>query len=180
MQQQTFDYMLEEICGAFGRQRPINGSPAYRSIYRRVCEEMSMPDEAAKFIANAMSDYDSLPSNLGKAIIHEFYNWRSTHSELKPIPKCCPECSSDTPGFIRAYKGMYSYLVRCVCNNDPRWANDRAATRSELLRAGYRLEDPFLPVCTGKEIEERFQKAIGHVEEVRPRVKSYVDEYVEF
>ena len=72
MEQRFFDSMLDEIYSVFGRQRPAYGTPAYRSLWRRVVEERGVPNEAAKHIAYALSERDSLPLNLGKAILAEF------------------------------------------------------------------------------------------------------------
>lgn len=143
MQQQTFDYMLEEIYGAFGRQRPSYGSPAYRAIERRVNGERPLPDDAAKYIAEAMADYDSLPSNLGKAIMAEFFNWLSEHPEKRQAQSACPDCSKGLHGWFWIWtKDGLPAIAKCSCNRDPRFAKFPAMTRKQAKDRGYMLENP--------------------------------------
>lgn len=165
METQTFDYMLEEIYGAFGRARPPTGSPAYRSIFRRTCEERSLPDACAKFIANAISDYDSLPMNLGKAIIAEFGNWLDLHPELRAREsQGCMECDVKTPGWFTVWKPDGTRLLcECAC----RKGYSAGWTRKRALAAGYLLEDP-LRANAGAFPTGLCRNAIGHNEAPRP------------
>lgn len=146
MEQQTFDYMLEEIYGAFGRQRPASGSPAYRSIERRVNgEERQLPDECARFIAEAIADYDSLPVNLGKSIMGEFFNWLSANPKKRAAPFPCPGCSSGLHGFFWAWnKDGIRFCLKCACNRQPKFEHLQAFSHRTAMEAGYTLEDPWM------------------------------------
>lgn len=146
MESQTFDYMLEEIYGAFGRQRPASGSPAYRAIERRVNgDERQLPDDCARFIAEAIADYDSLPTNLGKAIIGEFFNWLSENPKKRAAPFSCPECSSGLHGFFWAWdKDGNLFCLKCSCNRQPRFEKIPAFSHRLAMEAGYFLENPWM------------------------------------
>lgn len=137
MEERFFHSMLDEICSAFGRQRPAHGTAAYRSLWRRVCEEQAVPNEAAKAIAYALCDRDSMPLNLGKAILAEFANWRAAHPERRARPSACHECDPELPGFfwVRDATGR-RLLCKCACNEDARFARQQPWTRAQARAAG--------------------------------------------
>lgn len=143
MKDETLDYMLDEIYGAFGKARPAPGSPAYRAIERRVNGERPLPDKCARYIAEAMQDYDSLPTNVGKAIIGEFMNWLSENPDKRAKEFSCPECSRGTPGFFWAWeKDGTPYSLKCACNRNSRFAKIPAYSRRKALEEGLLLENP--------------------------------------
>lgn len=139
MESQTFSRMLEEIYSAFGRERPSVNSATYRSLQRRVCQEGCVPNEAARFIAYAIAGYDSLPTNVGKAILREFQNWLSENPQRRATARGCPECSRDFPGFFWANDGGHDFLCKCACNTDPSWDRQRAWTHRQAREAGFAI-----------------------------------------
>ena len=170
MEERFFDSMLDEIYSAFQRQRPTRGTPAYRSLWRRVCEERAVPNEAAKAIAYALCDRDSLPLNLGKAILAEFENWLTEHPERRARPTACRECDAATPGFFIAWDARgKSALFKCACNQDRRYADRQPWTHKQALEAGYSLtllgvEDT---PEKSRSLPASARKALGHVEPPR-------------
>lgn len=167
MDTQYFQRMIEEIYSAFGRKTPERDSAAYRSLWRRVCEERSVPNEAAKAIAYALCEYDTLPSNLGKAIIREFEQWLSANPQAKAHVHCCPDCSTDTPGFFWLWTADgQRKLCKCACNRDPRFDRFTPMTRRQAQDAGYLLSDPCAPEAANY-IPPDFRAAIGHTEQPR-------------
>ncbi len=159
MQQSYFDRMLDEIYGAFGRQRPTFGSPAYKTLWRRMVEEKGVPDEAAKHIAYAISEYDSLPMNLGKAMLREFENWLSDNPGKRAALCCCHECSTDVPGFFWAWdEAGRRMLCKCACNQRQEFTKLQAWTRGRAVRAGLALTDPQAAVTKAQNV---YTRAIG-------------------
>lgn len=171
MEERVFERMLDEIYSAFGRQRPAYGSPAYRSLWRRVCEERAVPNEAAKTIAYALCERDILPLNLGKAILAEFDNWLSEHPERRARATACRNCDPEMPGFFWAWDATgYRLLCKCVCNQDRRFENQQAWTRKQAQEAGYSLTLPGVEDAPEKapSLPPTARKALGHAEAPRP------------
>lgn len=140
MRDTTLDFILDEVCGAFGRMRPDPETPVYRAIKKRV---ETLPDECARYVTEALQDNDRLPANLGKAIVNEFFNWLAENPDRKAKPFSCPECSSGMHGFFWAWKkDGAQYLVKCACNRDPRFVKLPAYTRKQILAEGLLLECP--------------------------------------
>ena len=181
MQQQTFDYMLEEIFGAFGRQRPAFGSPAYRALNRRVTDR-HIPDSAARFIATALGDYDTMPSNLGKAIAKEFANWLEAHPEKRQAPSCCPDCNPATPGFFLAWKpDGTSMLCICACNERSGLEGKMLGpiSRHNALAYGLATEAVSAVVRQSPAVQARAQAAldsIGQMASQRPDHQAQLEE----
>lgn len=170
MEQRFFDSMLDEIYSAFGRQRPAYGSPAYRSIWRRVTDERGVPNAAAKHIAYKLSEFDSLPLNLGKAILAEFDNWLSEHPEKRARMTMCPECSSDIPGFFWAWDAGRRVVCKCACNADRNFEKLQPWTHTQALAAGLRLSDPAMDGITApRYLPPSARKALGHKD--KPRIE---------
>lgn len=168
MDEKFFHSMLDEIYSAFGRQRPVYGSPAYRSLWRRVCEDRAVPNEAAKAIAYALCERDSLPLNLGKAILAEFDNWLSEHPERRALATACRECDPETPGFFRVWDATgYSMLCKCACNQDRRFEHMQGWKRRNAVMAGLLLKDPG-PQAAPRSLPPAARKALGHAEAPRP------------
>lgn len=168
MEERFFDSMLDEIYSAFQRQRPTRGTPAYRSLWRRVCEERGVPNEAAKAIAYALCDRDSLPLNLGKAILAEFENWLSEHPERRARTTACRDCDPEMPGFFWAWDATgYRMLCKCACNQDRRLENVQAWTRRQAQEAGLLLADPGVQAAP-RYLPKAARKALGHAEKPRP------------
>lgn len=179
MEQRFFDSMLDEIYSVFGRQRPAYGTPAYRSLWRRVVEERGVPNEAAKHIAYALSERDSLPLNLGKAILAEFDNWLAEHPEKRARMTACPECSSDMPGFFWAWDAGRRVVCKCACNTDRRFEKFQSWTPRMALDAGLRLSDPAADGrAAPRHLPPAARKAVGHSEKPRAehlREAAYAD-----
>lgn len=166
MNAQIFDRMLEEIYSAFGREKPKFGSGVYRNLWRRVVEERGVPDEAAKAIAYAASNWDSLPVNIGKAILNEFSTWLDANPNMRAAARCCPDCSKDIPGFFWVWVGGSRKVCKCACNDSERIRHWQAWTRGKAERSGYLLADPAqAPVQSGL---GDFSAAIGAQKE-KPR-----------
>ena len=145
MQQAIFERMLEEIYSAFGRERPRGGSPSYVSLWRRVVEERNVPDAAARPIAYALSEYDTLPVNLGKAILAEFAQWLDRHPARRRSTPLCAQCSADMPGWFWATDAEGRRMAcKCACNNDPAYAHLQSWTREQAACAGLRPLDAVL------------------------------------
>lgn len=168
MEERFFQSMLDEIYSAFGRQRPAYGTAAYRSLWRRVCEERAVPNAAAKAIAYALSERDSLPLNLGKAILAEFDNWLSEHPERRSLLSACRDCSPEMPGFFWAWgPGGKRLLCKCACNQDRRFESRQPWTRRQAREAGLLLEDP-ARASAPKYLPPSARKALGFTEPPRP------------
>lgn len=121
MTEAYFIRFLEEIYSNFGRSAPAQGSPMYRNLHRRICEERgAIPDEAAGEIAYAFSEYDSLPQNVGKAILAEYSRWRANHPDRVARRGMCPDCDPRAgAGYVYLHDAQgRNYLARCVCNDD--------------------------------------------------------------
>lgn len=143
MQKNYFDRMLDEIYGAFGKPRPSYGSPAYNSLWRRVTEELYIPDEAAKPIAYSMAERDSFPSNPGKAIMEEFFNWLGKNPKIRAFARACTDCSTDIPGWFWAWDGDgMRYVCKCACNQDDKMRHIKPWNRREAMAFGYSLKNP--------------------------------------
>ncbi|WP_302580146.1 hypothetical protein [uncultured Desulfovibrio sp.] len=168
MEQRFFDSMLDEIYSVFGRQRPAYGTPAYRSLWRRVVEERGVPNEAAKHIAYALSERDSLPLNLGKAILAEFDNWLAEHPEKRARMTACPECSSDMPGFFWAWDAGRRVVCKCACNSDRRFEKFQAWTHRQALAAGLTLRESDMAQDIPGNIPSDIRASLGHCEPPRP------------
>lgn len=142
MQQSIFDRMLDEIYSAFGRERPKYGSAPYRSLWRRVVEERAVPDDAAKAIAYALSEYDSLPTNLGKAVLGEFEKWLEKYPQHKKQNQQngCHQCSADVLGFFWAQgpDGM-GKMFKCACNRQREFEHISGYTHAAVERQGYAI-----------------------------------------
>ena len=171
MEERVFQRMLDEIYSAFQRQRPAHGTAPYNSLWRRVCEERAVPNEAAKAIAYALCDRDSLPLNLGKAILAEFENWLSEHPERRARATACRDCDPATPGFFIAWDARgKSWFFKCACNQDRRDENRQPWTRKQALEAGYALTLPGVEDTPEKphSLPPEARKALGHTEQPRP------------
>ncbi|MBD5417344.1 MAG: hypothetical protein HDR50_06735 [Desulfovibrio sp.] len=167
MDERFFDSMLDEIYSAFQRQRPTRGTPAYRSLWRRVCEERAVPNEAAKAIAYALTDRDSLPLNLGKAILAEFENWLADHPQRRAKATACRDCDPAIPGFFWVWDATgYRMLCKCACNQDRRLENMQAWTRRQAQEAGLLLTDPGVEPAP-RTLPPPARKALGHTEPPR-------------
>lgn len=167
MEERFFQSMLDEIYSAFGRQRPQYGSAAYRSLWRRVCEERCVPNEAAKAIAYALCDRDSLPLNLGKAILAEFENWLSEHPERRAQRTACPDCAPEMPGFFWAWESTGRRLLcKCACNQDKRFETQQPWTRRQAREAGLLLEYQ-ARASAPQYLSPSARKALGHTEPPR-------------
>lgn len=168
MDERVFERMLDEIYSAFQRQRPSHGTAAYNSLWRRICEERAVPNEAAKAIAYALCDRDSLPLNLGKAILAEFENWLAEHPERRARPTACRECDREMPGFFWAWDAAgYRLLCKCACNLDRRFENQQAWTRKQAQESGLLLADPGVQAAP-RTLPASARKALGHAEPPRP------------
>lgn len=168
MEERVFQRMLDEIYSAFGRQRPAHGTAAYNSLWRRVCEERAVPNEAAKAIAYALCDRDSLPLNLGKAILAEFENWLSEHPQRRAKTTACRECDPEIPGWFWAWDATgYRWLCKCACNQDRRFESIPAYTHRQALRVELVLHDP-TPPPEPLALPPSARKALGHAEQPRP------------
>ena len=167
MEERVFQRMLDEIYSAFGRQRPAHGTAAYNSLWRRVCEERAVPNEAAKAIAYALCDRDSLPLNLGKAILAEFENWLAEHPERRVHARACIDCDPEMPGFFWAFTAEGKRLLcKCACNQDRRLENVQAWTRRQAQEAGLLLSDPGAQAAPHS-LPAAARKALGHAEQPR-------------
>lgn len=136
MNPQTFELFLGEIYSNFGRNAPAHGTPMWNNLNRRL---EAIPDEAAKEIAYAFSEYDTLPMNLGKAILAEFSRWKSNHPEKIRKRDMCPYCNAGTAGWCYAHDANgKNYLLRCTCNTDtdPTAPEAAMATRQYLEQHG--------------------------------------------
>ena len=168
MEERVFQRMLDEIYSAFGRQRPTHGTAAYNSLWRRVCEERGVPNEAAKAIAYALCDRDSLPLNLGKAILAEFENWLSEHPERRARATACRDCDPEMPGFFWVWDATgYRMPCKCACNQDRTWEKYRGRTRRQAREEGFLLSDPLAPAMP-RSLPASARKAFGHAEQPRP------------
>ena len=169
MDDRVFERMLDEIYSAFQRQRPAHGTAAYNSLWRRVCEERGVPNEAAKAIAYALCDRDSLPLNLGKAILAEFDNWLSDHPERRARVTACRECDPEIPGFFWVWDATgYRMVCKCACNQDRRFESMQPWTRKQAQSAGLYLTDPTAPQDAPRYLAPAARKALGHAEHPRP------------
>ena len=167
MEQQFFDRMLDEIYGAFGRQRPLYNTPAYKTLWRRVSEERGVPNEAARHIAYALSEYDSLPTNLGKAILCEFSEWLSRNPDMKAKAHSCKECSADIPGWFWAWQGNHRIVCKCACNQDDAFRHMQAWTRRMASRAGHTLDDPVAAQGRARRKHNEYTRSVGKQEPMR-------------
>ena len=175
MDERHFNLMLDEIYSAFGSERPSCTHAGYRPLWRRICDERAVPNDAAKAIAyNIVNDRDSLPRNLGKAILAEYEKWRAEHPELQTKARSCPECDSSPcmAGWFWAWKPDGSrWMLKCSCNQDtrPKIAEQPAYSHKSAVAAGFLLYDPLaLPQDERVYLPPAFSRAIGHTEPPRP------------
>ena len=146
MQQAIFDGLLDEIYAAFGRTRPAFGSAQYRMLWRKLCDENHVPDRAAKAIAYAIADYDSLPSNLSKACLSEWHSWLNRNPQFKARERqnqFCHKCkhTGSYTGWDR--ETLNEVWLKCECNHED-WCADHPAWTPETIEASgiYTLVEP--------------------------------------
>lgn len=112
MTELTLAHMLDDIYAAFGRRRPSHGEPAWNSIAKRTAD---VPDAAEGFIVSVVSDYDALPSNLGKAISAAYLRWLENNPmRCDEINQTCGHCHNGWRIFVSAKQPFGSY-IRCLC-----------------------------------------------------------------
>lgn len=139
MDEQHFNLMLDEIYSAFGRERPHCKHAAYRSLWRRICDEAKVPNEAAKAIAYEITkERDSLRMNLGRDVLLEYDEWLLEQPDRRMQALACPDCDPDSSGFfwMRDACGNQKLFI-CACNRDPRFARQVVHTRKQVLGMDY-------------------------------------------
>lgn len=192
MTRQTFDQMLGQIYGTFGRQRPAYSTGAYATLDARVNDESRLPDTAAEYISRAIREYDSLPVNLGKAIMREFGNWLSENPQAKAKEYACPQCDA---GYAKEVEAGFFWaedatgkkqIFKCACNHKPRWAKMPAWTHQAAQRAGYTVV-PFKGDTAGdttaqghdREAKGLLHRSVGHTEAPRREHMAEMERYGE-
>lgn len=115
--------------------------PRACELWAEMCEKVS--EDSLVWIRSKLVAGDSLPRNFGKAVLGLYAEWRSQSGRGAQTQRCCPECDTQTPGFFLSWKNdeetgsLQSYLLRCMCNQDPQWHTQKARTKAQAQREGY-------------------------------------------
>jgi len=119
--------VLETIYASFGRTRPAKGTPIYAVIAKKT---QDVPDAAADFITSAISDLDTIPTNMGKAIYAKYLAWLEAHPEFSKQKAGCPECREGWLWFFSSRR-PFGCVVKC-----PRCSGGDAEVVEKYRRAG--------------------------------------------
>ena len=138
MTRQDFDLAVQKICAAFVFPEP---SDAALAAWYELAGNMSL--QAAAWAVNefiARNSRLTRGTNIGRELrlLHDEYE-RSQQSQATAGTTGCQDCSAGFPGWIRVHSHPHgeitwaeTYLCRCACNHDPRFAKYQAWTRAQL------------------------------------------------
>ena len=88
MREDTVFSMVCTLYATFGKSAPSRGSAVFQAIYDRISD---ISDESAEYITEHIQDADTLPVNLGKAILAQYFNWQGENG-IKVERSYCREC----------------------------------------------------------------------------------------
>lgn len=138
MTRQDFDLAVQKVCAAFVFSEP---SDAALAAWYELAGHM--PLQAAAWVVEEFIRRNSRitrGTNIGRELLllyeeHE----RSQQAQAAVSVSGCRNCSAGFPGWIRVVSHPHgevihteTYLCRCVCNHDPRFAKYQAWTREQL------------------------------------------------
>lgn len=124
------------------------------SAFKRTFERVEhVPFEALRFVQSRIEDLDSLPRNLGKAILGGWLEWKSRNPDRVVSEQSyggSKDCLYCCDGFIYASRDKvskvypdaeYPFFFRCAhCGGGV--GNFLAKTRDQLESEGYRITKP--------------------------------------
>lgn len=119
----------------------LEAKPRACELWAEMCE--SVAGESLTWIRGKIIAQDSLPRNFGKAVLGLYAEWRAQTGRGAREQRCCPDCDRQTPGFFASWKNdeetgrLQSYLLRCMCNQDPQWHAHKAMSKGQAQREGY-------------------------------------------
>lgn len=142
MDTNTLYPVLKRIYAAFNRNAPYQASEQFLSILERVNRE-NIPSVALDDIARKISDYETIPQNIGRAFIKEFREWLSSHPDyMDGKQKGCDEClPGGLPGFVWAYRKNGGRVVfKCKCNTSETFSSFQYVPKREIGAKGFILQ----------------------------------------
>jgi hypothetical protein len=146
MDNQVFLQGLEDIYATHGKAIP--GPKIGAAIYDRI---RTLPDAFMTFAVDALRDYASLPSNMGREMIRVLWPaYRDKNPQLasRHEEQGCDACRNSRAGvgflFSHAPWGHKWHIVmhKCVCNKQENIAHWEAKTPEQIRDAGYTLGLP--------------------------------------
>lgn len=138
MTRQDFNLAMQKICAAFVFPEPAEATLA---AWYQLAGQMSLQDAA--WVVNEFISRNSRLTrgvNIGRELklLHDEYE-RSQQGKAAVSVTGCQDCSKDVPGWIRVRSHPHgdityteTFLCRCACNHDPRFAKYQCWTREQL------------------------------------------------
>lgn len=162
--------ILHSLFSTFNKKEPAIGAPIYEAL-RKVIQAEYIDAAATDSIAEAMTNLDSMPSNIGKAIKNAWYDWRSKNVKYNDEQQGCWRCMHITKGYIYYWIKNYEYIGRCVCNKNRRDENLPVIDDDYLQRVGgYIPERPRLSAVELARFKESFRPLIEE-EDLKERLR---------
>lgn len=141
LEQSFFDREIDRVYATFGKAAP--GARIKSALWDDVC----MMDNAA--FENACAELrrkSDMPRNLSVFFADAWANWTSSRraSRRDDEDACAQGCEHGWFMLYTTEKPMAPFAFKCVCNNDPRFADQKAWTRAEIDKLPHlSWEDPF-------------------------------------
>lgn len=141
LEQSVFDREIDRVYATFGKSAPST------RIKSALWDKVRETD--AVFFENACADLcrkSDMPRNLSMYFEDAWANWTSSRraSRRDDEDACAQGCEHGWFMLYTTEKPMAPFAFKCVCNNDPRFADQKAWTRAEIDKLPHlSWEDPF-------------------------------------
>lgn len=141
MDNRIFDAIIDAACSYYERKHPNEETLI---LWRQ--KASGIPNEAAKYIQEHITDADAYPRNIPAAMWALFHAWQAANPDKKATQAffACPDCID---GIIWASKPnesgrKYRYIFRCCrCRQNHVQAYPKAY-KADLIQRGYEITTP--------------------------------------
>ena len=168
MQIETLSSMVAEVY-VFFRFKEMPDARVIKKWHEKV---EFIPDIASEFISRNLTDLDSVPRNLPKAIIRLWYEYQKQPGHGVSVHEACEDCNGR--GFIsyRKWEPEYGYkaqyTARCgSCNNRYFGSSVKISklTAAQILNRGWDLLKNDSPIITqsSSRTQREIDKQVGKV-----------------
>ena len=141
--QAFFDGEIDRLYATFGKAMPQRR--VLSTMWDRVQE---MNEEFFRIETDKLCSRSSLPQNVTQAYVDAWQEWVAKRTTFREDDfeenKCRERCEHGWFTLYSTKAPMAPFAFKCVCNNDPRFADQKAWTRAEIDKLPHlSWEDPF-------------------------------------
>ena len=141
LEQSVFDREIDRVYATFGKAAP--GARIKSALWDKVCV---MDGVAFENACAELCRRQDMPRNLSVYFEDFWANWTASRraSPRDDDDACAQGCDHGWHTLYDTRRPLAPYAFKCVCNNDPRFADQQAWTRAEIDRLPHlSWEDPF-------------------------------------